>query len=123
MKMVTAHVGSGALVRLTGRLDGEWSRHLADSLDELLRDGLRSVVLDMAQVDYISSAGTHVLGQRYRDFSSLRGELRISSPSPAVFQALTTAGLLDEGRRSKVVGRESSSSVVSHVSKPTTYDL
>jgi anti-anti-sigma factor len=95
MKMVTAYVGSSALVRLTGRLDGEWSRHLADTLDELLRDGLRSVVLDMSQVDYISTPGVQVLGQRYRDFSLLRGELRVASPSPAVLQALTDAGLLD----------------------------
>jgi len=95
MKMVTAHAGSSALVRLTGRLDGEWSRHLADTLDELLRDGLRSVVLEMSQVDYVSSPGINVLGQRYRDFSALRGELRVSSPSPAVLQALTAAGLLD----------------------------
>jgi anti-anti-sigma factor len=93
--MVTAHVGNSALVRLTGRLDGEWSRHLADTLDELLRDGLRSVVLEMSQVEYLSSPGLHVLGQRYRDFSALRGELRVSSPSPAVLQALTAAGLLD----------------------------
>jgi anti-anti-sigma factor len=96
MKMVTAYVGSSALVRLTGRLDGEWSRHLADTLDELLRDGLRSVVLDMSQVDYISTPGVQVLGQRYRDFSLLRGELRVASPSPAVLQALTAAGLLDQ---------------------------
>ena len=96
MKMVTAYVGSSALVRLTGRLDGEWSRHLADTLDELLRDGLRSVVLDMSQVDYISTPGVQVLGQRYRDFSLLRGELRVASPSPAVLQTLTTAGLLDQ---------------------------
>jgi anti-anti-sigma factor len=93
--MVTAHVGSSALVRLTGRLDGEWSRHLSDTLDELLRDGLRSVVLEMSQVDYVSSPGLSVLGQRYRDFSALRGELRISAPSPAVLQALTAAGLLE----------------------------
>ena len=84
MKMVTAHVGSSALVRLTGRLDGEWSRHLSDTLDELPRDGLRSVVLDMSQVEYVSTPGLSVLGQRYRDFSALRGELRITSPSPAV---------------------------------------
>ena len=77
-------------------LDGEWSRHLADTLDELLRDGLRSVVLDMSQVDYISTPGVQVLGQRYRDFSLLRGELRVTSPSPAVLQALTDAGLLDQ---------------------------
>jgi anti-anti-sigma factor len=96
MKMVTAHVGSSALVRLTGRLDGEWSRHLADTLDELLRDGLRSVVLDMSQVDYISTPGVQVLGQRYRDFSLLRGELRVSAPSPIVLQALTAANLVDQ---------------------------
>jgi anti-anti-sigma factor len=95
MKLVTAHVGSSALVRLTGRLDGEWSRHLADTLDELLRDGLRSVVLDLSQVDYISSPGVHVLGQRYRDYSALRGELRIAAPSRPVLQALAAAGLLD----------------------------
>jgi anti-anti-sigma factor len=93
--MVTAHVGSSALVRLTGRLDGEWSRHLADTLDELLRDGLRSVVLEMSQVEYVSSPGLNVLGQRYRDFSALRGELRVSAPSPAVLQALTSADLLE----------------------------
>jgi anti-anti-sigma factor len=96
MKMVTAHVGSCALVRLTGRLDGEWSRHLADTLDELLRDGLRSVILDMSQVDYISTPAVQVLGQRYRDFSLLRGELRVSAPSPPVLQALTAANLVDQ---------------------------
>ena len=96
MKMVIAHVGSSALVRLTGRLDGERSRHLADALDELLRDGLRSVVLDMSQVTYISTAGTHVLAQRYRDFSALRGELRVSAPSAPVQDALATAGLVEQ---------------------------
>ena len=96
MKMVTAHVGRSVLVRLTGRLDGEWSRHLADTLDELLRDGMRSVILDMSQVDYISTPAVQVLGQRYRDFSLIRGELRVASPSAAVLQALTDAALLDQ---------------------------
>ena len=96
MKMVTAHVGSSVLVRLTGRLDGEWSRHLADTLDELLRDGMRSVILDMSQVDYISTPAVQVLGQRYRDFSLIRGELRVAAPAAAVLQALTDAALLDQ---------------------------
>src|SRR5262249_48968132 len=91
----TAHVGSNALVRLTGRLDGEWSRHLSDMLDELLRDGLRSVVLEMSEVEYVSSPGLNVLGQRYRDFSALRGELRISAASPPVLRALPAAGLVE----------------------------
>jgi anti-anti-sigma factor len=93
--MVIAHAGNSALVRLTGRLDGEWSRHLADTLDEFLREGLRSAVLDMSQVTYISTAGTLMLGQRYRDFSALRGELRVSLPSQPVLEALTASGLVD----------------------------
>ena len=32
----------------------------------------------------------------HRDFSLLRGELRVSAPSPTVLQALTAANLVDQ---------------------------
>ncbi len=96
MKVVTAYEGSWAHVCLTGRLDGEWAEHLSDILDEVLRDGLRSVVLDLAEVDYISSPGTQMLARRYEDFTALRGELRVASPSPVVQRALTAVGMFDK---------------------------
>ena len=95
MKMVTAHDGIRTVVRLAGRLDGESAEHLSDTLDDLLRDGMRAVHLDMSEIDYISSAGTQMLGRRYQDFSFIRGELRIAAPSPVVLEALIQSGLED----------------------------
>ena len=93
MKMVIARDGDLAVVRLAGRLDGEWAEHLSDTLDDLLREGLRSVTLESSEVDYVSSAGAQVLAAPYQEFSGLRGELRVLDPSPAMLAAVTQAGL------------------------------
>jgi anti-anti-sigma regulatory factor len=52
MKMVIAHDGGCAVVRLAGRLDGESADQLSETLDRLLREGQRSVLLDMGEVTY-----------------------------------------------------------------------
>ena len=95
MQMVLARDGSRAVVRLAGRLDGEWAEHLSATLDDFLREGIRSVVLDMQGVTYLSSPGTQVLAGRYENFSELRGELHITNPSPMVREALRMVGLED----------------------------
>lgn len=95
MKMSTVYDGDRAVVRLSGRLDGEWADHLSATLEEFLREGTRSVLLDMSEVNYLSSAGTQVLALRYEDFSALRGELRIIHPSGVVQDALRLVGLED----------------------------
>lgn len=95
MKMSTAYDGDRAVVRLSGRLDGEWADHLSATLEEFLREGRRSVLLDMSEVNYLSSAGTQVLALRYEDFSGLRGELRVINPSDVVVDAIRLVGLED----------------------------
>lgn len=98
MKMAVAHDGGCAVVRLAGRLDGESAEQLSETLDRLLREGQRSVLLDMGDVTYLSSPGTQVLNRMQQEFASLRGELRVGAPSPAVLDALSLAEL-----RSKLV--------------------
>ena len=83
MNIATAPDGAGAVVRLAGRLDGEAALQLADALERLLRDGRRSVLLDMSGVTYLSSPGTLALQQAHQDYLAARGELRVASPSPA----------------------------------------
>ena len=94
MNIATTQEGPTATVRLTGRLDGEGARQLAETLDRLLREGRRSVVLDMSAVTYLSSPGTMVLQQAHQDYASARGELHIISPSREVADALALADLL-----------------------------
>lgn len=93
MKMAVAHDGGCVVVRLAGRLDGESAEQLSETLDRLLREGQRSVLLDMGAVTYLSSPGTQVLNRMQQEFASLRGELRVGAPSPAVLDALSLAEL------------------------------
>ena len=85
---------AGARVHLSGRLDGEAAAQLADTLERLLRDGRRSVVLDMSGVSYLSSPGTLALQHAQQEWATLRGELRVVAPSPAAREALGSAELL-----------------------------
>jgi anti-anti-sigma factor len=93
MRMSSAYDGGCVVVRLAGRLDGESAEQLSEALDRLLRDGQRSVLLEMGEVTYLSSPGVQVLQHAYQEFSSLRGELRLRSPSAAVVEALSPADL------------------------------
>ena len=81
MNITTTQEGPNPTVRLTGRLDGEGALQLAETLDRLLRDGRRSVVLDMSGVTYLSSPGTMVLHRAHQDYTSARGALHVISPS------------------------------------------
>ena len=94
MNLVTTQEGPTAVVRLAGRLDGEGALQLAETLDRLLREGRRSVVLDMSAVTYLSSPGTMVLHRAHQEYASARGELHVVSPSREAADALALADLL-----------------------------
>ena len=95
MKVTTTYDGPGAVVHVEGRLDAEWAGHLAGALDELLRAGVRAVVVDLSNVSYVSSAGARVVISGAQEFAALRGELLVATPPPVVVDALDTAGLED----------------------------
>ncbi|HEY7612555.1 MAG TPA: STAS domain-containing protein, partial [Gemmatimonadales bacterium] len=94
MNIATTQEGPTAVVRLAGRLDGEGALQVAETLDRLLRDGRRSVVLDLSAVTYLSSPGTIALQQAHQDYASARGELHVISPSREATDALAVADLL-----------------------------
>jgi anti-anti-sigma factor len=93
MRISASQDGPLTVVRLTGRLDGESARHLSDTIEDLLREGARTLLLDMSGVIYLSSAGTRVLARRAEDLTTLRGSLGVILPSDVVREALTVAGL------------------------------
>ncbi len=92
MKIDAAREGGSAVLRLTGRLDREWAEHLSNTLEDLLRQGVRSLRLDLSHVTYMSSAATQVLGRWEQELAVLRGEVTLESPSPAAQETLEVAG-------------------------------
>lgn len=80
---------------VTGRLDGYWSDHLAQQLDAVIRDGADRLQLDLAGIDYISSAGIRVLLQSFKQMQAIGGSFSVTNPSEPVRDVLAMSGLLD----------------------------
>jgi anti-anti-sigma factor len=92
MMIESTRDGGSAVLRVAGRLDREGAEHLSQSLEELLRDGVRSVAIDLSTVTYISSAATTVLSRWRQELAVLRGEVQLTSLPPAVREALDILG-------------------------------
>jgi anti-anti-sigma factor len=92
MKIDASRKGGSAVLRLGGRLDREGAEHLSNRLEDLLRDGVRSLIIDLSTVTYISSAATKVLTRWQQELAGLRGEVQLKSLPPAVLETLAIAG-------------------------------
>ncbi len=88
----TAHAEQFEL-KLKGRMDATWSDQVAHALAECMRSGQHSIVLDMAEVDYISSAGLRVLVLYARELKAIQGRLGVINASSIVRKVIELSGL------------------------------
>jgi len=84
MEVTRQESGDLLELKVKGRLHGYWSDHLANELVEVVRDGSRQIVLDLADVTYVSSAGIRVMLQFYKQLAGIQESLTVSSPSEPV---------------------------------------
>lgn len=96
MRIAAEREGGRARLTLEGRLDREWAERLAHALEELLRDGVRSLNIDLGQVTYVSSAATTVLSRCQRELALLRGEVRFTAVPEAVTRMFGIVGWAPE---------------------------
>lgn len=92
MKIEAVRDGGSTVLRLSGRLDREWAGHLSNTLDDLLRQGVRTLVVDLSAVTYVSSAAVEVLARGQQELAALRGEVRLAGIPPAVRELFAVAG-------------------------------
>ena len=85
--------GDSPELLVSGRMDGYWSRHLEEAIDELMREGIHRIKVNLSKTAYISSAGIRVLVHASKQFSAVGGALLVVDPSPAVRKILDLAGL------------------------------
>jgi anti-anti-sigma factor len=93
MNIETEVLASGAVLRLSGRLDAASAGQLQAAAGELVRDGRHRLRLDAAQLEYLSSAGLRVLVRLRRDLDAVHGSLAIVQPSAFVRDTLRMSGL------------------------------
>jgi anti-sigma B factor antagonist len=81
------------MVEVVGRVDSSNANKLGEALNERVDAGHVQVVLDLSNVEYMSSAGLREIVSAAKRVRSGNGDLRIASPSPRVKEVLELAGL------------------------------
>ncbi len=94
MDIVSHQSGEQLVLGITGRLDGQWSDHLDNYVDERLRSGHLDIVFDMADVSFLSSAGIRVILSVHKKLSAIEGRLLVRNLTPQVSQVLALTGVL-----------------------------
>jgi anti-anti-sigma factor len=90
---VENHSPSIVVVRISGEADPDQADYLAQQLESATKDAPRFVILDLARLNYLSSAGLDCLEQ-FRQEECWRGsEVWLAGLKPAVWLALQVAGL------------------------------
>lgn len=93
--MQTAHHEGGtvSIVAVTGRVDSSTAPELEAALKKLVEAEKTQLVLDLKDVEYMSSAGLRAMVSTLKAVKRVNGDLRVASPSDRVNEVLRLAGL------------------------------
>lgn len=86
--------GSEQRIFLEGRLDANWAGHLDDYLNSMVREGSYRLILNMAGVQYLSSAGIRILVSQYKKIKKIGGLFVLEDLSAAVSEVLKMVGMI-----------------------------
>ena len=81
------------LITVSGRVDSSTAPELEETLEERMGEGRYSLVLDLSDVNYLSSAGLRTLVSALRNCKKKGGDVRIATPSERVTEVMSLAGL------------------------------
>ena len=95
MEVTTTQYKRSDLVKPSGRVDSFTSPKLAEALDQITNSGRYKVILDMENVEYMSSAGLRVLINTQKNCKRYnRGEMVLARVPKRIYEALELAGFI-----------------------------
>ena len=80
------------VVKVVGRVDNYNCHDLDKVLNQVLDDRRYNIVIDLEDVDFLSSGGLRALVAAYKECKKHGGDIRVSSPSERVTYTLELAG-------------------------------
>jgi anti-anti-sigma factor len=82
-----------AIVEAQGRIDSNTAHELGSALTHVIDDGYSQIVLDIAGVDYMSSAGLREMVAASKKVQNINGDIRISRVTERVYEVMEIPGL------------------------------
>jgi anti-anti-sigma factor len=93
MEIQRAKTDGTLVLALAGRLDATWAEAVEAALAAAVREGEHRIALDLADVDYISSAGLRVLIAAYKQLAAIQGGFSVRNPQSGVAKVIELSGL------------------------------
>lgn len=88
-----------AVVVVVGRVDALTGKKFLAALEQEIQKGNYRLVIDLQQVDYLSSAGVHAIVAAARAVRAHQGALGIAGAQPNVARVFELSGLAHLARR------------------------
>ena len=92
MNINVSEHASVTLVEVSGRIDSMNANQLGEALSNTIDGGHLNMVLDLANVEYMSSAGLREIVSALKKVRG-KGDVRLAQPSHRVREVLEMAGL------------------------------
>lgn len=93
MEIKTSELKRVSLFEISGRIDSTNATELGEALNAAIDAGRSFLVVDLSDVDYMSSAGLRELVTALKKVKKGTGDLRLAEPSERVAEVLELAGL------------------------------
>jgi anti-sigma B factor antagonist len=96
MEITTRELNDAELITISGRVDSVEAIRLAKALESAQQRGKYKIVVDMSQVEYMSSAGFRALGDAQRNSKRHpRGEVVLVQVPALIQEALELVGFTE----------------------------
>lgn len=93
MQVTTREQDGISIVTVNGRIDSSVADKLGNVLQSQIHAGKINIVVDLAQVDFASSAAIHVLTGAIRDARARSGDVRLAGTQKEVRRIFSMSGL------------------------------
>ena len=96
MEVTSQEIKNVELITVKGRVDSVEAAQLAKALESAGRRGKHRIVVDMSQVEYMSSAGFRALGDAQRNsHRHKQGEVVLANVPDPIHEALELVGFTE----------------------------
>ena len=83
-----------SVMKVKGRVDSEAAPQLDDALTKLLQSNRNKIVLNLQDVNYMSSAGLRAMVKAYQSANKSGGDVRLAAVSEPIEVILRTVGMM-----------------------------
>jgi anti-anti-sigma factor len=92
MEITTRQVYDVLVVDMNGRLDSRSAGFGNDEMARIFKSDVKSVLVNLENLEFVTSAGLRVLLVAAKLYKSNRGQFKLCNPNPEVRQVLETCG-------------------------------